>query len=199
MVSWPRSGYSKINHKGSARQAADTWLRRRGHRALPRPSWCHRAGLARSRLSLSTCRTISFSPRLSPFSFAATLWSLSPSSKATTNTASCPQTRSTRATTAIPCMSSIPGRLTEPATTAPDDAGDLLAAREASPRPVQICTLLPAPLPTLLFAAAGKCHANHAGRQNEERSHAIGKFMKREDIEKIREVVSCAAGYCQVV
>jgi hypothetical protein len=59
--------------------------------------------------------------------------------------------------------SSIRGRRIEPPKTDLAAAGELSAAREASLRAVQSCTLPPAPLPPLLFAAAGGCPADDAG------------------------------------
>ncbi len=71
-------------------------------------------------------------------------------------------------------------------------AGDLSAAREASPRPVQICTLIAAPLPPPLFAAETRM-AEGMRTGKEGRSTSDRKTMKREELEALRARVSCEA------
>lgn len=60
---------------------------------------------------------------------------------------------------------------------------------------MQICRLPAAPLPPLLFAAAGNGPANCGGHESGEKGGAksAGKIMEKEKLEELRERVPCAA------
>lgn len=76
----------------------------------------------------------------------------------------------------------------------PADAGERHAARDASPWPVQICTLQAMPLRLLLFASVRSWPAK-CGKESNDKLAATRpeKKMKRDEIERLRDTVGCQA------